>query len=474
MYHSSLFITVCAERFVKMDDEYKELHREAISNQTGSSLVEIYATLLPLPVHLVVFMWFTVGTDYGRKMNSPTIRMFLVEFVIMVLPTVFNITLFSGPSVVYQFKFYITVFVFLFVWLLSNHNYMSSSNIGTTRIPHVTFCRFILNTYTVFCILAVDFNIFPRRFAKTEKFGHSVMDIGVGCYVSSSALLFDVPKKCQLAKCLSRVFKQVLPLLVLGIGRTYFVTKTDYHHYVFEYGVHWNFFMTLAFLKIINLLILPFVSVCCFSAFATALVVVYEVALHCGLANWIMSDAPRNTLLSANREGIFSLIGYEAIFLYSLSMKWYLSLFMKKNRLVNSLFLLLVTSLSAIILFLLTSILNIYLGVSRRLANAGYVYWMLSISSYLLFMSLTIENCITVLLHKAGKSNTFTSVSLIIDSVNENLLIFFLLANVLTGIVNMCMYTLMMNTVSSITVLSLYMFVIYFTIYCLHNKKKVR
>ncbi|XP_060851541.1 phosphatidylinositol-glycan biosynthesis class W protein-like [Rhopalosiphum padi] len=447
-----------------MDTEYKELHREAMSNQTGSTLIEIYTSLFPLPIHIIVFIWMSINTDHSKKLNSPTIWMFLFEFITMVLPTVFNFTLFSDYSVV-QFLIYIIVFGIAFVWMLLNHNYISSSTIKTKKNPYITVYRFMLNTYTVFCILAVDFNVFPRRFAKTETYGHGVMDIGVGCYVCSNALLFNIPNTRNISKNVFKVFKQVLPLLVLGIGRTYFVTKADYHHYMFEYGVHWNFFMTLAFLKIINLFVLPFISTCCLSIIATILVVIYEFALNFGLAEWIMSDAPRDTLFSANREGILSLIGYEAIFLYTLSMKSRLSFFMKKNHLLNSIFLLTVTSTLSIALFLLTFIISYIFGVSRRLANAGYVYWVLSISSYLLFMSIMIENFLTVLLHKIGRLSEFNRVSLIIDSVNDNLLFFFLFANVVTGIINMCMYTLVMNTVSSIIILSLYMFVIYFTIY---------
>lgn len=452
-----------------MDTEYKELHKEAMTNQTGSSLIETYTSLFPLPIHLIIFIWMTIGTNYSLKMNSPTIWMFFYEFVIMVLPTIFNFTLFSEYA---QFKFYIMAFAVIFSWLLFNHNYITSSNIKTRKNPHMTFYRFMLNTYTVFCILAVDFNVFPRRFAKTEKFGHGVMDIGVGCYICSNALLFNIPKIHNLTKYALKVFKQVLPLLILGIGRTYFITKADYHHYVFEYGVHWNFFMTLVFLKIINLFILPFISTCCLSGFATVLVIIYEIALNNGLSNWIMSDAPRDTLFTANREGILSLVGYEAIFLYSLSMKWHLSVFIKKKQLINSMFLLIVTFSSAVALFLLTLIVSHFLGISRRLANAGYVYWTLSISSCLLFMSIMIENCITILLHKMNQLNEFEKISLIIDSVNDNLLLFFLFANVVTGIINMCLYTLMMNTVNSLIVLSLYMFVIYYIIYILHQSKK--
>lgn len=454
-----------------MDVEYKQLHKEAISNQTGSSLIQVYMSLFSLPVHVILFMWISIGTNYSQKLNSPTICMFSFEYVLMVLPTIFNLTLFSEYLVV-QFIIYFIVFSFPFMWMLLNHNYISSSNIKTKKNPHITLYRFMLNTYTVFCILAVDFNVFPRHFAKTEKYGHSVMDIGVGCYVCSNALLFTIPKIHNIAIYSLKVFKQILPLLVLGIGRTYFITKSDYHHYVFEYGVHWNFFMTLAFLKIINCLILPFISSCCLSGLATILVVSYEIALNCGLADWIMGNTPRDSLFSANREGIFSLIGYEAIFLYSLSIKWHLSAFMKKNHLINSIFLLVMTVSSAITLFLLTYILSYLFGVSRRLANAGYVYWTLSISSYLLFMSIVIENFITVILQKANRLNEFNKISLIIDSVNDNLLFFFLFGNVLTGIINMCMYTLTMNTVNSLIMLTLYMFAVYYTVYTLQNLKK--
>jgi len=152
-----------------MDTSYKELHKEAISNQTGSSLIEIYMSLFPLPVHIIMFMWTSIGTNYYKKMNSPTIWMFSLEFITIVLPLVFNLTVLSEYLIV-QFAFYFLIFLFPFTWLLLNHNYISSSSIQTSKNPYITIYRFILNTYTVFCILAVDFNVFPRRFAKTEKY----------------------------------------------------------------------------------------------------------------------------------------------------------------------------------------------------------------------------------------------------------------------------------------------------------------
>lgn len=109
---------------------------------------------------------------------------------------------------------------------------------------------------TCAAILAVDFSIFPRRFAKTETFGTSLMDAGVGSFVLSNSLTLaplllqtesrDKPRDASRARRAVSLLLPTVPLVLLGLGRLVSVTLSDYQHHEGEYGVHWNFFFTLA------------------------------------------------------------------------------------------------------------------------------------------------------------------------------------------------------------------------------------
>lgn len=53
--------------------------------------------------------------------------------------------------------------------------------------PHSAFSFYILQSVAI-AILGVDVPIFPRRFAKTDLYGHSLMDTGVAEFIAASAL----------------------------------------------------------------------------------------------------------------------------------------------------------------------------------------------------------------------------------------------------------------------------------------------
>ncbi len=50
------------------------------------------------------------------------------------------------------------------------------------------FHRGYVLVVTCIAILAVDFPVFPARFAKTEVYGYGLMDMGLGLFLIANAL----------------------------------------------------------------------------------------------------------------------------------------------------------------------------------------------------------------------------------------------------------------------------------------------
>lgn len=284
---------------------------------------------------------------------------------------------------------------------------------------------------TCLAILAVDFKIFPRRFAKVETWGTSLMDMGVGSFVFSAGLM---SKK-------SMNLRHSIPLLVLGFIRLYSVKGLDYAEHVTEYGVHWNFFFTLALLPP-SVTLLPR-----FSPHFMALVIscLYQATLEfTSLKVWILT-ASRDNLFSQNREGLFSFFGYLAIFLIGQSIGLDV---LPRNRNMKRLFLW--SAWFNLLLFLTR------FDISRRLANLPYVLW---VSAF---------NCSQLTLFSAIETS---STSLILGAFNRNGLVIFLLANLLTGLINLSMDTLHVNKITSMIVLSIYISILTIIATTLHVYK---
>ena len=119
---------------------------------------------------------------------------------------------------------------------------------------------------SVIAILAVDFHkIFPKDFVKTEQYGTSVMDLGVGCMVFASAITSlyaregrwekEKEKSMKEKHSFVNTLKKILPYVVLGSSRLILHRNLNYQEHVSEYGVHWNFLLTQASLILILYLI---------------------------------------------------------------------------------------------------------------------------------------------------------------------------------------------------------------------------
>ena len=140
------------------------------------------------------------------------------------------------------------------------------------------------------------------------------MDIGVGCFVFSMGVVQGRPGSSTTT--LGKTLLQAVPLFLLGFSRLVLVKSSDYHEHVSEYGVHWNFFFTLAFLP-------PFVYLCRSlglfldsAVLGVSLAALYQWLLTSWqLETWVL-EAPRLDWISSNKEGICSLMGYLSIFFF--------------------------------------------------------------------------------------------------------------------------------------------------------------
>lgn len=197
-----------------------------------------------------------------------------------------------------------------------------------------------------------------------------------------------------------------------------------------------------------------------------------------GLSDYVMSeDVDRSGLFNANREGLVSLPGFVAIYLLSIYLnRWlvavnvltYLEMVKKLWRLAYM----------VLILWILFAISAYGVGISRVTCNFGYVVWMVAIGSSALLasfwaidyvinsimpwdpMGLAVQDQEKGLLTGEPSSRTKHKVIgpfAINQALNQNGLTFFLVANVLTGMVNMFLKPEDRSDLESILILLVYM-----------------
>lgn len=335
---------------------------------------------------------------------------------------------------------------------------------------------------TCIAILAVDFRIFPRRFAKVETWGTSLMDVGVGSFVFSAGLVGVRPilkaklggqKLEPLSKRLYQSGRHALPLIVLGFIRLWSVKGLDYAEHVTEYGVHWNFFFTMGFVPpFVALFQSAFEYIPSYAALAVILGGAYQVALkYTDLTRFILlSD--RTNLFSQNREGIFSFFGYLAIFLAgqsagmlvlprNVSAKVKTGTEQRKRLLLN----LGAWSAGWSLLFILSTHwkYGLNLNVSRRLANLPYILWIAAFNTTQLTAFCLVETIFFPAVYKDAGARTESeelvykdSTSPVLEVYNRNGLFIFLVANLLTGLVNLTVPTLDVTNPQAMGVLLVY------------------
>ncbi|CAG8443742.1 23675_t:CDS:2 [Dentiscutata erythropus] len=497
-----------------MDEvEYKKAKEDWVTGHEGGSMWEIYSISFVLLNSFVLWSAAAKYTKIFDYASNNIISNFLLEYMFLIIPSLLSCTL------LVDFAFYLNVILLILTFVIINTSSMKSTsdekkkkknrwesdsdeeeiielsinedklddknlagadskstekiNIDDIRRkPFLSAFRSSMMILTCLSILAVDFPIFPRRLAKTETYGTSLMDLGVGSFVFSSGIVAARPflKKPEnrfkpLRGQLLRAVRQALPILILGFIRLMMVKGVDYQEHASEYGVHWNFFFTLGFLPI-------FVTICRtlhkyirFSILGLSIAILYQIVLNrLGLEDYILY-AHRTDLISSNKEGICSFWGYLSVFLVALDIGHYILpvdpyYAIRQNRqnkkkpkpqkLAMILF-------SWVILLWLGFMLCIALRipVSRRIANLSYVFWVIASNTTFLLLFQVAE---ITFLEEYWKNER--NLPMIIEAVNSNGLAVFLLANLLTGLVNLSIRTLFVNDSLAGCILAGYMFII--------------
>ncbi|KAI1334223.1 GWT1-domain-containing protein [Xylariaceae sp. FL0016] len=454
---------------------YKQLKEDFVSNLSGGSVAEInYVTA----VGPVAFLLWSVLQSRQSFFKPYKPLSFLVDFLLNVASPLLAITLYSNTPLLLCGLFLVPA---IFVYALPPNpgpsrkkpklppNAQAQKTGGLSVLstkPFLTTYRGSMLVLTCLAILAVDFRIFPRRFAKVETWGTSLMDVGVGSFVFSAGIVAARPilkeraegRNTPLHQRLLYSMRHSFPLLVLGVIRLISVKGLDYAEHVTEYGVHWNFFFTLGFLP-------PFIAIFqsalnvipSFAALALLLGVLYQVVLESTSLKAFIITAPRTDLFSMNREGICSFVGYLAIFLAGQDTGMFVlprginSHSGSSNATQRKTLLLIMAAWTVIwsALYFLTTNYSYGAGVdvSRRLANLPYILWIAAFNTAQLMACCIVETIFFPSFYNATDAKTEhelydTATSQILRSFNRNGLAVFLAANLLTGLVNLTVPTL--------------------------------
>ncbi|KRX82975.1 Ubiquitin-conjugating enzyme E2 J2, partial [Trichinella sp. T6] len=261
---------------------------------------------------------------------------------------------------------------------------------------------------------------------------------------------------------LCKELKNAMLLATIGLARLVFVRWSGYAVNETEYGADWNFFFTLASLKVcilqpcivyannihlfvrftlqitVELLVIVCVlPVGCTLAVAALLAVGYEFALQfAGLEVYLLEafSTRCRTFFSLNREGLHSLFGYASLYLVGVHV----------GRLL----------------------FNFRWLPSRRLANASYVIWMCFLCIFdtlSIFVLVFIVQCLYMSIPAVCRNQSDVEWNWIFGSclwtsINKHGLLYFLLSNVITGLVNMTVETKTFNASVSLVILVTYSF----------------
>ncbi|EDW50108.1 GM14174 [Drosophila sechellia] len=392
--------------------------------QSGESLLLILSTLWCILLARVVC--------HKLRLHGSADLCFAMEFILVILPCILLV------SVAVDYSGYIGLIMLgATLWFLRTSRALERArtrvqfDLGGNRPMCLSILRALTHLITAVCILAIDFGSFYRPYRKSRQFGAKLMDTGIGLFVFTKAMVSR------------RTFTGLISAGFLG-ALVSILARKDLHLLPLGFG----------------------------------LLVIHQFGLSVlGISDYVMNeDVERSSFLNANREGLVSLPGFVGLFLLSIYVnRWMVA----KSLLSYSEFVRKLRRLFYLVLILWTSfVISAYeIGISRVTCNLGYVIWVLAIGSTTLCASFgAIDFAINsvmpwdpnpsedqekgllsgdaVVKKRGGSVVPFT----ISQALNKNGLTFFLVANVVTGMVNIFLRPEDRTHSESVIILLVYMF----------------
>jgi glucosaminylphosphatidylinositol acyltransferase len=149
-------------------DQYKTFHESFMKNNNGTTAFDSF--LYIVPSSLTIFHTITITGLLKICSNNVPIR-FLVEFLMICFSLVLYTTILSDIIGHITLTLVLITLTTAVKQLQAKFHLTPFVQIPSTRPDFITLARSVISLITAVCILAVDFQCFPRKLAKTEKFG---------------------------------------------------------------------------------------------------------------------------------------------------------------------------------------------------------------------------------------------------------------------------------------------------------------
>lgn len=327
----------------------------------------------------------------------------IISFVLTILVEYFAI---QFPSSIPSLAFGLTIIV-ITKFMKNRPGWVSSSR------HLISMMRTALLVQTTISILLCDFPFWHSRFSKTKYYGISLMDLGVGGFVINFALVSSrISFSKGVSGCLINLCLGLIRLATIKI----FNLKVD----PTEYGIHWNFYFTMAVLNAVVLPLLRYTSHKVRLSIGISILGIHEILVL--LFSELIFTGHRKTFIMQNREGMSNLPAYIAISLI---------VSVVGDKIINAIFewkTLLVLFFSASSFGIVHLAASQYSVPSRRLMNLAYSSWILFY--YVGFMAFT---GFVLCFSRFNLRNEFT-----ILFVGRNPLLVFLFSNLLVLLFKVC------------------------------------